>query len=334
MPVDSPSFSELYLREWPYSKYNLAEEQIQVLQELRASRADQLDRPYNQRWWRNAVRLPDFPGSPFAVDKGFVNFGSSGDLTEGELSVLHGALMDLKSWRKGPFRYAGIDVDAEWRSDFKWDRIMELIRPELRGRRIADVGCNNLYYMYRMLEHDPELVVGCEPVERYFFYHYLNRKFFPDPRIHFELFGVDDMAAYGRFFDTVFFMGVLYHRRHPLLALETLSASMRPGGELIIESAGIPGDDDICLFPGKRYMRAPGWWFLPTASALENMLLRTGFEDVKICGVFPMTHEEQRKTEWVDTQSLESFLDEKDDTKTVEGYPAPVRIYAKAVCRG
>ena len=171
-------------------------------------------------------------------------------------------------------------------------------------------------------------------MERYYFYHYLNRKFLQDPRIHFELFGVDDLPVYGRFFDTVFFMGVLYHRRNPLLSLENIAASIRPGGQLIIESAGIPGDDEICLFPGKRYMRAPGWWFLPTPAALENMLLRTGFEDVKICGVFPMTHEEQRKTEWVDTQSLESFLDEKDSSKTVEGYPAPVRIYATARCRG
>jgi tRNA (mo5U34)-methyltransferase len=329
-PVD---FGQIYRDQCPAEGLSSPRQEAEQVSALRDQRSSQLNRPYNRRWWRNAARLPVFVGNDYCIRNGAVRFGDSLRLDDGEQRVLRAALEDLKSWRKGPFCYAGIEVDAEWRSDIKWKRVMELAQPEIRGCRIADVGCNNLYYMYRMLEHDPVLVVGCEPVERYFFYYYLNNKFYRDSRLAFELFGVDDLALYGPFFDLVFFMGVLYHRRHPLLALENLAAAMQPGAHLVIETAGIPGRDESCLFPGKRYMKAPGWWFLPTAAALKNMLERSGFEKVRIHEAFPIDHTEQRKTEWVDTQSLESFLDPEDTRKTVEGYPAPLRMYASAYRR-
>lgn len=326
-------FSEQYLASWPYAKHDLGAEASEAVAALRRERSRLLDREYNRRWWRNAVRLDQRSSSRMSITNDTVRFGRREELSEGEFRVLEAALKDLKSWRKGPFEYAGIEVDAEWRSNLKWRRVMELLNPEMRGRRIADVGCNNLYYLYRMLEHDPALVVGGEPVDRYYFYHYLNSKFYRDERVQFELFGIDDMSLYGPFFDLVFCMGVLYHRRHPLLALENLAAGMRPGAVLILESAGIDDAEEICLFPGKRYMKAPGWWFLPSPAALKNMLLRSGFEKVEIAGLFPADIEEQRKTEWVDTQSLSHFLDPEDPAKTVEGYRAPVRIYARAVKR-
>ncbi|ORC30323.1 tRNA 5-methoxyuridine(34)/uridine 5-oxyacetic acid(34) synthase CmoB [Marispirochaeta aestuarii] len=329
----SVDFSREYLDQWAEDRLSLPRENAEKVAALRESMSSQLNRPYNRRWWRNAVRLPVFSTDDFGIRDGVVCFGEDLSPDPGEKRVLRGALEDLKSWRKGPFSYAGIEVDAEWRSDIKWRRVMELANPDIRGCRVADVGCNNLYYMYRMLEHDPSLVIGCEPVERYFFYYYLNRKFYRDRRLAFELFGVDDLALYGPFFDLVFFMGVLYHRRHPLMALENLAAAMQPGAHLVIETAGIPGGDESCLFPGKRYMKAPGWWFLPTVKALKNMLERSGFEKVRIHEAFSMTHTEQRKTEWVDTQSLESFLDPEDPGRTVEGYPAPLRIYASAYRR-
>lgn len=329
-PVD---FGRIYLDQCPAEGLSRSRQEAEQISILRDQRSSQLNRSYNRRWWRNAVRLPVFAENDFRVSDGAVCFGNSLCLDGGEQRVLRAALEDLKSWRKGPFYYAGIEVDAEWRSDIKWKRVMELAQPEIRGGRIADVGCNNLYYMYRMLEHDPALVVGCEPVERYFFNYYLNNKFYRDSRLVFELLGVDDLSLYGPFFDLVFFMGVLYHRRNPLLALENLAAAMQPGARLIIETAGIPGQDESCLFPGKSYMKAPGWWFLPTAAALKNMLARSGFEKVIIHEAFPLTHTEQRKTGWVDTQSLESFLDPADPRRTVEGYPAPLRIYASAFRR-
>lgn len=328
--IPSDFFSRDYLAQWPYDSFDLEPGAAQALGALREERSLQLDRPYNRRWWRNSVRFAPVDAPGLAVRNGTVCLAPDARLAEGERRVLEGALMDLKSWRKGPFNYAGIEVDAEWRSDLKWNRVVDEIAPEIRGRRIADIGCNNLYYMYRMLSDDPALVVGLEPVERYYFYHYLNRKLCVDGRLHFELFGIDDLALYGPFFDLVFCMGILYHRRHPLLSLERMAAGMRPGAQLVIETAGIAGDDEYCLFPGKRYMKAPGWWFLPTPPALENMLIRTGFEEVRVHGVYPMSGDEQRKTAWVDTESLEDFLDPEDASRTVEGYPAPVRIYASA----
>ena len=150
------------------------------------------------------------------------------------------ALEDLRFWRKGPFDFFGTRIDAEWQSNIKWQRILDLVNPDLRNRRVCDIGCNNLYYMYRMLEAEPELVIGIEPMEKYFFHHYMNSLYYSDPRLHFELMGIDDLDLFEDFFDVVFCMGILYHRRHPLLSLERMGASMKKGALLVMETAGIP----------------------------------------------------------------------------------------------
>jgi len=54
-------------------------------------------------------------------------------------------LMQLAPWRKGPFDVGGVHIDAEWRSDLKWQRFADSIEP-LAGRRVLDVGCGNGYY--------------------------------------------------------------------------------------------------------------------------------------------------------------------------------------------
>jgi tRNA (mo5U34)-methyltransferase len=66
-------------------------------------------------------------------------------------------------------------------------------------------------------------------------------------------------------------------------------------------------------------------------NALKNWCYRAGFESVEVLEIMKTELNEQRKTEWIDTQSLEDFLDPDDPTKTVEGYPAPKRVYLKAI---
>ncbi|EPO9918275.1 DUF1698 domain-containing protein, partial [Escherichia coli] len=79
------------------------------------------------------------------------------------------------------------------------------------------------------------------------------------------------------------------------------------------------------LVPGDRYAQMRNVYFIPSALALKNWLKKCGFVDIRIADVSVTTTEEQRRTEWMVTESLADFLDPHDPSKTVEGYPAPKR---------
>ena len=321
--------SREYLKDHYYEPYK-TEISTEKLKSLRKQLSLKLEKPSVKVWEDPIETLSTREGDSYDFTSQAVRFGRESDLEPAEREKLMTALKVLMPWRKGPFDYYGIDVDAEWRSNLKWDRVAPWL-PDLKNKKICDVGCNNEYYMYRMLPQDPWFVLGIDPMVRYFYHHRLNRKFYRDPRLNFDLLGVDDLELFPRFFDVIFFMGIIYHRRNPLQTMETLAQAMRPGGTLILESSGIPGDEPYCLFPEGRYMQAPGYWFLPTASALVNMLNRSGFHKVEVFDNFKLETHEQRQTDWAVFYSLEQFLDPDDPSKTTEGYPAPTRIYIRAV---
>ncbi len=79
------------------------------------------------------------------------------------------------------------------------------------------------------------------------------------------------------------------------------------------------------LVPGDRYAQMRNVYFIPSAPALKNWLEKCGFVDVRIVDMSVTSTEEQRRTEWMVTESLADFLDPNDASKTVEGYPAPLR---------
>jgi len=131
-------------------------------------------------------------------------------------------------------------------------------------------------------------------------------------------------------FDTVFCMGVLYHSRNPIQILNGIWEAMKPRGELIVEGIGIPGEGSFAIFPEDRYGKARNVWFIPTAQCLVNWVKRAGFKDVECFSIDKTNSEEQRATEYAPWESLDDFLDPQDPSKTVEGYPAPIRICIKA----
>jgi tRNA (mo5U34)-methyltransferase len=92
----------------------------------------------------------------------------------------------------------------------------------------------------------------------------------------------------------------------------------------------IDGEDEICLTPNQRYSKIPNIYFIPTIPALKNWLARAGFENIEVIATVTTTKDEQRATSWSFDESLEDFLDPNDSGKTVEGYPAPKRVYVKA----
>ena len=234
----------------------------------------------------------------------------------------------MKPWRKGPFQINDLFIDSEWQSQIKYN----LLEPHfnLKDKIVGDIGCNNGYYLFRMLSHKPKKLIGFDPSAIYYSqFQFINH--FIRSSIVYELLGVEHVAFYEHKFDTLFCLGVLYHRSDPVAMLKSLFKGLNKGGELILDTFMIDGEDEICLTPKDRYSKIPNIYFVPTVSALKNWCHRAGFETVEVLETMKTEHNEQRKTEWIDTQSLEDFLDPNDDTKTVEGYPAPKRVYIKAI---
>ena len=236
----------------------------------------------------------------------------------------------LKPWRKGPFRLNDYLIDAEWDSYLKWQRIEPLLG-KIENKRILDIGCNNAYYLFRLLEQNPEKILGIDPVEIFYLQYLFLNKFNPfEKKIDFKLLGIEDLDLFEEKFDLILCMGIVYHHPNPIEILSKVRERLAKGGKLILETSGVDSKEDIAYFPKKTYSGCRGWWFIPSAGCLENWLRRSGYQKVKIKLQTKVLSNEQRKTDFSGNFSLEDGIDQKEPELTVEGYPAPVRIIAEA----
>ena len=226
-------------------------------------------------------------------------------------------------WRKGPLKVGKTLIDTEWRSDWKWQRISSNIEP-LKGKQVLDIGCGNGYHLFRMLGAGADLALGIDPTILFNYQFNLLQKLSHPNRAYLLPLRSEHLPQFGGF-DTVFSLGVLYHRRSPIDHLKELLSFTKPGGELVLETLVVEGDQNTLLIPQDRYAKMANVWFIPSTSMLELMLRRAGFIDVKTVDVNVTSLEEQRATRWMQFQSLADYLDPTDKTKTVEGYPAPTR---------
>jgi tRNA (mo5U34)-methyltransferase len=218
----------------------------------------------------------------------------------------------------------GVQIDTEWRSDWKWERLKNQIAP-LQGRKVLDVGCGNGYHCWRMRGAGAELVVGIDPTLLFVMQFAALQKYLRDDHVAVLPLGIEHVPQKLRFFDTVFSMGVLYHRRSPFDHLLELRDALRPGGQLVLETLVIDGGVGEILVPDDRYARMNNVWFLPSTAALTQWLKKVGFKNPQLLNATMTTTEEQRSTEWMTFQSLSHCLDPLDATRTIEGYPAPKR---------
>lgn len=257
-----------------------------------------------------------------------VTIGRDDEVDARQKEEIRSSLKQFMPWRKGPFSIFGIDVDAEWRSERKWRRLAPEL-PDLAGMTIADIGCNNGYYMFRMAHHKPRLVLGFEPsVQHYYCFNALKEMAATD-NLASDLLGVEHLPLFPECFDLIFLMGIIYHRPSPIDTLRDIFTALKPGGTLILESQAIPGEEPYALFPDATYAKVPGTYFVPTGSCLKNWLRKAGFADITLFCSHPMTSDEQRRTEWMTFESYSDFLDPADSRLTVEGYPAPWRAFVK-----
>ncbi len=269
-------------------------------------------------------RLPAAQPSHIDLDRDRVTIGRSADLTATQTEQLERALKGLKPWRKGPFNLFGIRIDSEWNSALKWRRIAPHIKP-LQGRKVLDVGSSNGYYLFRMAAAQPSLILGIEPYSVYFYQFLALQHYLDLPGTYCLPLKLEDIPEMNHWFDTIFCMGILYHRRSPLDSLSRLKNMLSRGGQLILETLIIPGEEETALFPRDRYARMRNVFFIPTVKCLQSWLERCGFSHTNCVDITPTTAEEQRKTPWIDSQSLDACLDPLNQNRTVEDYPAPVR---------
>jgi tRNA (mo5U34)-methyltransferase len=246
-----------------------------------------------------------------------------------DTEAVRDALLQLSPWRKGPFDLDGIRIDAEWQSNLKWARILEGI-DSLEGQRVLDVGSGNGYYALEMRAVGADLVVGIDPTVLFLVQFAAVQCFHEAPRVVILPLRLEELPLPARVFDTTFSMGVLYHRRSPIDHLRELRQTLKPGGQLVLETLYLPGDGAFARTPENRYARMRNVWLLPTIDELVNWLSRTGFVQAELVDRSVTGQDEQRRTEWMPFESLEAALDPANPERTVEGWPRPHRLVMTA----
>ncbi len=180
--------------------------------------------------------------------------------------------------------------------NIKFRRFAGALPADLTGKSVLDIGCNGGFYSMEMKRRGAARVLGIDWDERYL----AQARFateVADLDIEFAQLSVYDVGALGERFDLVIFMGVLYHLRHPLLALDLIHEHV--AGDLllfqsILRGSGVvtPVDDDYDIkktalfsrsgyprlhFIEKRYSGDPTNWWIPNRACAEAMLRSSGF---------------------------------------------------------
>lgn len=277
------------------------------------------------RWERAVLSLPEIESPIVSGETGVLTIDVDDPSARPDSGELTATLRQLCPWRKGPFSFFGTPIDTEWRSDWKWRRVAPHLE-SLLGRRVLDLGCGNGYYGWRMAEAGAQFVIGVDPhmlfgMQFQAVHRYAGAKF-PSYVVPLR---IEDLPPHEGRFDTVFSMGVLYHRKSPIEHLLELAFWLRPGGELVLETLVVEGPEGYSLVPEDRYSKMRNVWFIPSPRTLESWLRRCGFSKVRTVDVTRTTVDEQRGTAWMGFESLPDFLDPNDPTKTIEGLPAPTR---------
>jgi len=275
-------------------------------------------------WEETLKRLPEI--DPLHVNlKDSVEIGDISLMDKGRRLALQATLMGLHPWRKGPFNLFGMPLNTEWRSDWKWGRVLPHLQP-LQDRLILDVGCGNGYHCMRMLGAGAKRVIGIDPSPKFVF-QFQAIKNFAGKELPVDVLpiGIEDMPKKLEAFDTVFSMGILYHRRSPMDHLRELRELLRPGGQLVLETLVVEGPEGTALVPEGRYAKMPNVWYLPSPDTLLSWMRKNGFKNPRMVDISTTSIEEQRSTDWMTFESLEDFLDPNDHSKTIEGHPAPTR---------
>ena len=304
---------------------NVAQSELRNwLQTLDQPLAEALKHGDLKRWQNSIQNLPNISPSVINIQTACLQIGQPDDAPPKEIARLGQLLRSLHPWRKGPYNLFGIYIDTEWRSDLKWQRFADHLQP-LRNRFVLDIGCGNGYHGWRMIGEGAATVIGIDPYLLNAVQFRSVQKYISGKPFHFLPVGVEALPKKHPLFDTVFSLGLLYHRRSPLDHLFDVHSLLKSGGEFVLETLVIDGTKGEVLVPEDRYAKMRNVWFIPSPSTLESWLKRCGFADIRFIDVNRTTTEEQRSTGWMRYESLPDFLNPENPELTIEGLPAPTR---------
>jgi tRNA (mo5U34)-methyltransferase len=178
---------------------------------------------------------------------------------------------------------------------FKWAQLGPALPGDLSGCRVLDIGCNAGFYSFQLARRGAD-VVGIDHDEHYLTQaRWARSRLGLDGQVELLRLGVYDIGRLREMFDLVLFMGVLYHLRHPLLALDLVADVLR--GTLVLQTLTMPGDAELDVpldlaLEDRDRLRQPGWptvafvehsmagdptnWWVADAAAVEAMVRSTG----------------------------------------------------------
>ncbi|APR80481.1 Methyltransferase type 11 [Minicystis rosea] len=198
--------------------------------------------------------------------------------------------LDLGGVQTAPQHFLGDYPSCKWRA------FARAIPADLRGKSVLDIGCNAGFYAIEMKRRGADLVVGIDSDERYLAQAELAAQVL-GVSIELRPLSVYEVARLGRRFDVVLFMGVLYHLRHPLLALDLIAehvaedmlvfqAMQRGSDEVTPLAEDYPfAEVDVFDMPGypklhfveHRYAQDQTNWWIPNRACAEAMVRSAGF---------------------------------------------------------
>ena len=278
----------------------------------------------NLEQWKNILtKLPDISTNYLDFSKECIQIGNPKEINLSQLKILEKGLLNLRPWRKGPFNIFGLEVDSEWRSEKKWQRIEDYL-PKIKGMRIGDIGCSNGYYSYKLLKLEPELIVGMDKTSL-FIIQFLATKFYAKQIQELIILPCSAEEFNPEFidFDLLLSMGILYHAKNPSNHLASLQRLVKKNGYIILETIISNLKQNINIEKNQTYAGMSNIGTIFTKDNLIKLLNVSGFKNIQVINDSFTNISEQRTTKWMQGKSLSDFILSNGDT--LEGYPPVCR---------
>ena len=275
------------------------------------------------KWQGILDLLPEINTNHMCLTDPAIIIGKPNEINPLQKEILESALLSLSPWRKGPFNLFGLEVDSEWRCENKWKRIKDYL-PKNKDMRIADLGCSNGYYSYKLLNLEPEVVVGLDKTPLYIM-QFLATKYYANKTQELIVLpcSAEEFSQEKMDFNLILSMGILYHSKKPEDHISVINKLLNKNGFVVLETIISLTQDNINIKKGETFagMRNIGTIF--TKDNLIKLMNISGFKNTECVNEHFTNISEQRATKWIQGKSFKDFI--RPDGRTIEGFPPVCR---------
>ena len=275
------------------------------------------------KWIKILKSLPNISTSYLNYSNSSIIIGKKNEINDAQTKTLEKELLKLSPWRKGPFNIFGLEIDSEWRSEKKWQRIQSYL-PNINGMRIADIGCSNGYYSFKLLELQPDLIVGMDKTALYIIQFLALKAYVKQIQELIVLPCSSEEFNFNKInFDLILSMGVLYHSKNPSTHLNSLRYLLKKNGYIILETIVSNKSANIDIKKNQTYAGMKNVRTIFTKKNLNDLMIFHGFKNIEIINDSFTDSNEQRSTKWMSGKSFKDFT--LPNGNTLEGYPPVCR---------